>query len=402
MRGKLRLKKLKFDKSSYIIDYYPPVWNPIQKKYIRRETLKLQVYNNPQSSLERQINGLNKELAEKIYLKRMKSLVLDSNGLFNRDVLEADVYEYAKRYIRAKSAEGIDTDHYVIAIKYIKKWVGDHLKFRHIDEHFLAEFKKFLLSTTSIKSARLKLAQNSAASYYDKFALIIFQAFRDKYLPEDYTSRVDRISNVKHIAKIVDDEDLAKLINNPPQDIVLYKSSILALMTGLRFSAIEILRFSDFAYSNPLKTWYIEIIDPKPERSFRLYIHQDVIDFIGPIPESNELIFPGINYHTIRLGLQYWFACNGLLDKAKFHNWRRKYATNLAEKGTDIYVISKLLNHMHVKTTEVYIQGIEPAHAEAAKKTSYSIIKNAINGNLQFTQGYQGNEDGHQYIEETD
>jgi hypothetical protein len=36
------------------------------------------------------------------------------------------------------------------------------------------------------------LQQNSAASYYDKFALIVQGAFLDKYLTEDYTLRVNR------------------------------------------------------------------------------------------------------------------------------------------------------------------------------------------------------------------
>lgn len=394
MRGKLRLKKLKFGKSAYIIDYYPPVWNPVKRKYQRRESLKLHVFDHPESTLEVQVNKLNKELAEKIYLKRMKSLVLDANSLFNRDALEADFYEYAKWFIRGKKLADIDTDHYVIAIKYLHKWQGEHVKFRHVDENFLRAFKEFLQTTTSLRSDKIKLAQNSAASYYDKFALIVHQAFLDKYLPEDYTLRVDRINNVINIPELVDDNELQILIENPPEDELVFKSSVFALLTGFRFSAVAIIRWSDFHYSKVLKNWFIEIIDPKPERCFKHYISQDAIDFIGPIQDSNDLVFPGISYNRVRQGLMLWFAKNGLFDKAKFHNWRRKYATNLKEQGTETYVISKMLNHKHESTTQRYIGAIDKAKVDASKKSHFEFIKIPNNGHNQSTSVIRSAETG--------
>src|SRR5690606_26057962 len=150
---------------------------------------------------------------------------------------------------------------YETAIKYLKKFVGDHFRFRHLDEEFLKKFKAFLLSTTSLKSEKVKLNQNSAASYYDKFALIVQTAFRDKYLQEDYTLRVPRISNVASPREIIDDEELQLLLDNPCEDELVYRSSLFALMTGFRFSALRILKWGDLHYSNGQEAWYFHIID---------------------------------------------------------------------------------------------------------------------------------------------
>ncbi len=373
MRGKLRSTELKSGRLSLYIDYFPAVWNPQKKAYTRREKLGLYLYKNPVTSLQKKENSLCMEIAEKIYLKRMNALMLEANGLFNQDALEADFYTYALNFIRAKQREKVDTMHYETAIKYLKKFVGDHFRFRHLDEEFLKKFKAFLLSTTSLKSEKVKLNQNSAASYYDKFALIVQTAFRDKYLQEDYTLRVPRISNVDSPREIIDDEELQLLLDNPCEDELVYRSSLFALMTGFRFSALRILKWGDLHYSNGQEAWYFHIIDPKPERSFKHYISQQAVDLLGPRGEKDALVFPDLNYSRTRTKLKEWFSSVGMKDKAKFHNWRHKYATSLIEKGEDIYVVSKMLNHKHVKTTQIYAQVPDSNRVKAAMKLNYNL-----------------------------
>ncbi|WP_018629561.1 tyrosine-type recombinase/integrase [Niabella aurantiaca] len=377
MRGTLRKKLLKSGKYSLFIDYYPPVWNPAKQVYTRREFLRLFLHKDPVTSLQKRENRLYQEIAEKIFIKRMKALMLEANGLFNVDVLEADFYIYAASFIRNKQKEDVDTTHYETAVKYLRRWVGDHMKFRDLDDRFLQKFKEHLLSSATLKSKKFKLNQNSAASYYDKFALIVHQAFLDRYLPEDFTIRVPRISNVDTFREIIDDEELQLLLDNPVDDPLVFKSSLFALLTGCRFSAIKILRWSYFHYSTSLKAWYIYFIDPKPERCFKHYISDEAVKLLGEIKDSDDLVFPGLDYHRTRAKLKEWFGSVGLKDKAKFHNWRHKYATTLIEKGEDIYIVSKMLNHKNVKTTQIYAQVPEANKAKAAFKPTL-IIKSDL------------------------
>ena len=100
MRGTLRKEKLKSGKISLYIDYYPPIWNPQTKQYTRREFLNLHLHATPATDLEKQENKLYTEIAEKIYIKRMKSLMLEENNIFNKDVLEGDFFIYAENFIR--------------------------------------------------------------------------------------------------------------------------------------------------------------------------------------------------------------------------------------------------------------------------------------------------------------
>lgn len=50
--------------------------------------------------------------------------MLEENGLFNKDSLDADFFLYAKNFIRGKQQENVDTTHYETAVKYLHKWMG--------------------------------------------------------------------------------------------------------------------------------------------------------------------------------------------------------------------------------------------------------------------------------------
>ncbi|MEO7120095.1 MAG: hypothetical protein ABIY62_03305, partial [Ginsengibacter sp.] len=124
MRGKLREKPLKSGVISLYIDYYPPVWNPQKKIHTRREFLKLFITPEPTTSFEKKQNELNREIAEKIFLKRMKSLMLDENNLFNKDVLEGDFSIFARDYVLSKARSGKDVEHFYSALKFLKRLAG--------------------------------------------------------------------------------------------------------------------------------------------------------------------------------------------------------------------------------------------------------------------------------------
>jgi len=368
MRGKLRKAKLKTDRYSLYIDYYPPVWNPHTNKYTRREYLSLYLYKRPQNALEREENALATEIARKIYIKRMKSLMLDAHGIFNKDILEGDFYYYFKTFIKKKQKDDIETPLYTSAFHHLKKWRPENLKFRHIDELFLEGFKSYLKSANFIKSKTNRLKLNSQASYYDKVAAVVHQAFVDRYLPEDYTLRVRRIPNGASLAEKLELEDFERLNATPCEDELVYRSSVFAYLSGFRYSAIAAFRWKHLKYSDTLNCSYVYLIDPKTDKPIKHFISAEAVDILGEKGKDEDVVFPGLTYYRVRKGLQKWFGTAGLGNKARFHNWRRRYASNLNYNDVDLYVIKEMLNHKYVSTTELYIDVHDLPKARAANK----------------------------------
>ena len=206
MRGKLRERKGKAGKSSLYILYYPPVFNPVKKKYTRHEFLKLYIIDKPKSEFEKTQNRINREKAEKIILKRLKSLMLDGHNIFNADILESSFIDFASKFILKKEQSGKDVNHYLTMIKYLKLFGGSKLKFRSITEEFVAGFKDFLIETTTLRSKSLKLEQNSASSYFDKFATIIEKAVQQKYLQDNPVLPGTRIKTAETIRNYLTEE----------------------------------------------------------------------------------------------------------------------------------------------------------------------------------------------------
>ena len=63
----------------------------------------------------------------------------------------------------------------------------------------------------------------------------------------------------------------------------------------------------------------------------------------------------------------------GFSKELTFHCARHTYATLQITLGTDIYTVSKLLGHRHLKTTEIYAKVIDHKKQEAANKIKLDI-----------------------------
>ncbi|MHA7129308.1 tyrosine-type recombinase/integrase [Algoriphagus namhaensis] len=96
---------------------------------------------------------------------------------------------------------------------------------------------------------------------------------------------------------------------------------------------------------------------------------QQAVDLLGYPKAKEEKIFKGLKYSAwTNLKLSEWVMQAGIIKKITFHCFRHTYPTLQLSLGTDIYTVSKLLNHKNVKTTQIYAKVIDQKRKEAAER----------------------------------
>ena len=57
--------------------------------------------------------------------------------------------------------------------------------------------------------------------------------------------------------------------------------------------------------------------------------------------------------------LKKWLKAAGITKRIKFHRFRDIFATLQLAAGTDIYTVSKMLDHTNVATTQIYAKLVD-------------------------------------------
>nr|WP_255485165.1 tyrosine-type recombinase/integrase [Mucilaginibacter sp. X5P1] len=68
-----------------------------------------------------------------------------------------------------------------------------------------------------------------------------------------------------------------------------------------------------------------------------------------------------------------WLAKAGINKNITFHCFRHTYATLQLEFGTDVYAVSKMLGHKHIKTTQVYAKVVDRKKNQTRNKIKVNI-----------------------------
>lgn len=148
--------------------------------------------------------------------------------------------------------------------------------------------------------------------------------------------------------------------------VEMYKQLFLfACFVGLRYSDLITLRWGDVIEENG--ELRIEKMMHKTRHMVYIPLGRIAKDYLPARRDCDEFVFPDLprNIGVIDAVIRQWAADAGIEKKVTFYSSRHTFATLNLTQGADLYVVSQLLGHKEIRTTEGYAEIIDVKRMEA-------------------------------------
>lgn len=406
----LRQKLISKGRKSLYLDFYPPITTAGTDKKTRREFLGLSI-DIDKTTFKKEIDLIEaKELKTKDKLSKAtadskeilaslkaltpmqkqdnkQTLLLAEqikqkrdNELNKPEIYTAFELERIKAAEKGKLSfinyyeqqmdkrEGNNYNVWLSAYNYLKEFANGTLIFSNLDEKFCNDYKEYLLIAKSKRRHTTTLSQNTAQSYFNKFKATLKQAFKDKLLTFDLNALIQPIKQADTKRVFLSLAEVNQLVKAECKNPNLKRASLFSALTGLRFSDIAKLKWSEIICNSENK-YSIEFQQKKVSRHEYLPISIQAYNLLGEPKEPEEKVFDGLQYSAYQNQiLLKWMQSAGITKHVTFHSFRHTYATLQLGGGTDITTISKMLGHKDLKTTLIYAKIVNESKEEATNK----------------------------------
>lgn len=329
------------------------------------EYLDYYLFANPKNPVEKQHNKENLQAAKAVEAQRILEIQNATYGFANTHKIKTNFIEYFRKLTEDRKGSAGNYGNWDSTLKHLLDYANDSITFKDITTEFLEGFKDYLTNKAKLKSGK-PLAENTISSYFTKLKAALNQAYSEKIINDNPALRVKGITPKETKREYLTMDEVKRLMNTGCRYDILKKAFLFSCFTGLRWSDVEKLTWGEIhEFEGGFR---IDFRQKKTRGVEYLDIPLIATNFMG---ERNKnlaaKVFEGLKYSSyMNVALTQWMLKAGITKPITFHNARHSYATILLTTGdTDIYTISKLLGHKHLKTTQVYAKVIDQKKRDA-------------------------------------
>lgn len=304
----------------------------------RRSYEFLKIYLVPETDANsRRENRTMRAAAETIRAKRLLEI---QEGKLNIGLKKRNFLEFAREAAKEQKATTS-----IVTNSAINKWekcFGNKMNCDDITPDTLREFIAYLKKGVSAVTAN---------NQYSRIRAIINLAYRKRLTPSDPAAYLTKDEIPHGYCKeraFLTIEEVKKLIDEPIYYHPEVKPAFLfSCFTGLRLSDLQSLRWTDISDNCIVKR------QQKTETTVRIPLTENALAWL-PKRESDELVFHLPSRILYREALTRWVKAAGIRKNITPHSARHTFATLLVSCGADLFVVSKLMGHASIASTQVY------------------------------------------------
>lgn len=344
---RIRFKPMRNGNKSIFLDTY--LDGKRQKEYLK-------LYIIPERTpLDKEQNRKTLEIVKTIQSQRIVDLQKSEHGLSNTSNKKQKMF--LVDYIRfvAESKKPQTKRSYDTLILFIQDF-APNTTLKQADKKFCLDFIDYLKNTAGIKTA--KLSANTQVAYLRKLKVVFKRAVEDEIIHKNPLDTINRdLKPQKTTTEIpfLTIDEVKILINAKTPFDEVKTAYLFSCYTGLRFSDVKGLTWGRIREVNN-ETMLI-YIQQKTKKQEYLPLAKPALELLANRTRANDndLIFelPLNNKANERLRA---IAKEAGIDdkKVTFHTGRHTAATMLLSLGVSIEVVSKILGHADIRTTQIY------------------------------------------------
>ncbi len=256
------------------------------------------------------------------------------------------------------------------------------LRLSEVDREFCRGFVAFLRTckshrgkeTISETTARLLMSRVAAAMNKAVVEGLIpsnpFKALESKEKPKITASRREFLTV----------EELKVLINTPCCCDIVKKAFLFSCFTGLRYSDMKSLLWSEVHTAADGKTLYIEHRQVKTKKTVTIPLSEEALRWMPRQKEGVDQVFHEltVSTKTVEDVLKDWMKDCGIDKHITYHCSRHTAATTLLTLGANLYVVSKLMGHSSIQMTEVYAKIVDQKKVETMNLVNNLFSNHAV------------------------
>ncbi|MCF0220537.1 MAG: site-specific integrase [Muribaculaceae bacterium] len=351
----------------------------------QRKKEGLQLYLIPEVNAAAKLQNANtRKLAEEIKAQRI--LDLQKVGMVDwhkikrtRITLNSLMEEYVKdneelspSSARAKRNLKTRLDEYLL---YIRK---PDIEAKDVDKDFCKGFIAFLRSCT-YNQGKKRLSDTTIRMFVNRMGTVFNKALTEGLVsvnPFKLLEAKEKPRKNNATKEFLTIEELKQVIATPCRYDMVKKAFLFCCFTGLRYSDMKSLKWSEIHQAADGKTLYISKQQVKTKNQVTIPLSDESLKWLPTKVEGIDTVFHEltITSTTVEVVLGEWMAAAGIDKHITYHCSRHTAATTLLTLGANLYVVSKLLGHQSIRMTEVYAKIVDQKKIE-----TMNLVNNMFN-----------------------
>jgi len=284
-------------------------------------------------------------------------------------ISEVKLVDYMQRFLddmyKSPQHEKSTWRNYKVKFEGIKQFMGKNklteIEIGLVDESFVQKLDNYLLGYTS-KLYGKPLYRSSMNDFHKRLRALLNKAKKEKLLKENpynyWTMPKDtRSKRIKYLTESELDKIIMKDLSELPRLERIKDMFLFSCFTGLRFSDIQRLRaeqirrgeighYIDMEQKKTKQQVLIPLLTPAMEL-YQKYMAKGYHEVTGRI-------FPPISNQRFNAYLKELATVCGIKKELTHHMARHTCGTLLLSNGVSIGVVSQILGHSSLRTTEAY------------------------------------------------